>query len=158
MSVTVQGRVPKVWGDATVSHLTRRLQALERALASGADHYSAPSVPSFGSGTITGGAGAGIPSTPPPAGPVPPPVVTEEIQIVGSNPHTHLPHELLQLSEEIRRLAETKPHTHGLHEIPSLLEEARKVVETKPHTHSLDDIHGDADDAQRVIAGQMFGG
>ena len=136
MSVTVKGRVPKEWSDHTVSHITDRLQTLERALASGADRYSAPSVPSFGPGTLPGGPGAGIPSTPPPAGPTPPPV-TEEVQIISSD---------------------MSPHIHLTHELPYLMEEIRRLAETKPHTHNLDDVHGAVDDAQRIIAGQMFGG
>jgi len=132
MSVTVQGRVPRDWNDATVSHLTRRLQALERDRASGADLYSAPSVPSFGSGTITGGAGTTAPIPPPTSIPEP------EVEVIPADLH---------------------PHIHLLNDLPYLLEEIRRVAEQKrPHTHNLSDVHGDADDAQRVIAGQMFGG
>ena len=155
MSVTVQGRVPREWGDSTVSHLTRRLQALERALASGADLYLAPSVPTYGSGTITGGAGTTAP-TPPGATPAPEPEV--EVFSEDAHPHIHMTHEIPYLADEIRRLAEVKPHIHVLDELPSLLEEIRRIAETKPHTHILDDVHGAVDDAERVIAGQMFGG
>lgn len=60
MTVTVKGRVPRDWGDETVAHITRRLQELERALvkAGDSDAFLAPSVPAFGAGTVTGGAGA----------------------------------------------------------------------------------------------------
>jgi hypothetical protein len=59
MSVTVQGKVPRKWDDHTVDHITRRLQTLERAIAGGAQAFLAPSTPSFGPGTVTGGAGGG---------------------------------------------------------------------------------------------------
>ena len=73
MSITVQGRVP--WSDPseTASHITRRFQALERALAGGRDRFLSPTIPAFGAGSVTGGAGATAPGATPEEIPALPP-------------------------------------------------------------------------------------
>lgn len=88
MSVTVRGRVPDKWGKEAVSHLTRRLQALERALAGGRDRFLTPATPAFGAGAVSGGAGATAPTPDP--GTVTVIEQTEIVQIaVQPSAHTH---------------------------------------------------------------------
>jgi hypothetical protein len=151
MSVFVQGRVPRQWNDETVSHLTRRLVALERELAggtSGRDRFLSPAVPSFGSGTVSGGAGTTAPSPAPPATePTVEPTVAAEAL---SHQHTHPPHEILEIVTEIRRqLGYPAPHSHSSQEIHDL--------QNIPQRHPVEEPKNPAD-AQEILASQVFGG
>ncbi len=59
MTVSVRGPVPAgPWTPHTAQHLTERLKAVEKALGDGSAAFLAPSIPTFGPGTITGGGGS----------------------------------------------------------------------------------------------------
>lgn len=151
MSPKVQGRVPTKWSDATAKHITERLRALEKAVAGGQDVFQSPAVPTFGSGTVTGGAGSGGgggggTST----------GVTDHGALTGlldsdhpqyivhdertrAHPHQHTSEDLVGLEHKfLRRLERSPPERHG-HIVAD-------VSDLRP------------DDEQFVLASRMFGG
>ena len=145
--ISVQGRVPRSWNDETVSHITRRLVALERELAGGRERFLAPSIPTFGSGTVTGGAGATAPSPPPDPTPEEEPMAPAEAL---SHQHVHHPHEILGIVNEIRRyLGYPIPHSHSAQEIHDL----QNIPKREPV-----DMPKNPADAQEILAAQVFGG
>ena len=62
--ITVRGRVPPDWNNFTASHITERLQALERALGAKNAVFSTPASATFGPGSgVIAGTAAGSTNT-----------------------------------------------------------------------------------------------
>lgn len=173
MSVTVQGRVPRKWGDEAVSHLTRRLQILERALAGGADRFLAPSVPTFGSGTVSGGAGSSPSGGTSPGGSTggnhgaltgllddDHPQYAPRSMAFG--PHQHDVGDVVNIeSQFLRRLESFRAHTHRPEELDldSRFYRRGERVPTEAHTHSIAEMSDlNPADMQFILASRIFGG
>lgn len=167
MSVSVRGKVPSGWNDQTARHITERLQALERALAGGAQTFVAPAIPSFGSGTVPGGgggSGGGSGSG-----------VTDHGALTGLGdddhpqyqqhvdvplrPHQHTTADLVGVEHEFARKAEAfRPHVHPPDEFDPHFYRRGERVRPEAHQHVLGvDVTG-AQDENVVLSMRMFGG
>ena len=175
MTVPLRGNVPKDCGSQTAQHITERLQALERESAGRGSTYVTPATPTFGAGTVTGGAGSdggsggGTPSG-----------LTDHGALTGLLDDDHP--QYAQHGEPTLAL----PHQHGVDDVPGLehrflgrLEKARALPHThtpeeldldsrfsrrgermmSPHPHIVADISDlRPDDEQFILAFRMFGG
>lgn len=128
--IPVQGRVPSQWNDETVGHLTRRLQAIERALGGSAQVFNTPASPTFGAGagqvadTASG-------STTVITG------VTDHGALLGREDDDHEQYEF--------RGQPAEQHVHGEADVVGL--ESRFVVRgeqatPEPHAHRASDVLG----------------
>ena len=171
MSVSVRGKVPSGWSDQTARHITERLQALERALAGGAQVFLSPSIPTFGTGTVppSGGGGGGGTG------------VTDHGGLTGladddhtqyalrgeptqAKPHDHQPDDVVGLEQRFIRRGESAralPHVHTAEELDLDARFYRRGERVPPnqHNHVMADVSNlRPDDEQFVLAGRMFGG
>ena len=147
MTVAVKGKVPTKWDDQTSRHLTDRLQALERALAGGAQVFVAPAIPSFGPGAGGGGGGGGGTTVVTGA--------TDHGALTGLGDDDHP--QYVQHGERV-----VFPHQHSNVDLVGLEHSflPRGVASPPtPHNHLAKDVTDlRPDDEQYVLAHRMFGG